>query len=217
MVRFERTWNSPRAARIESFPAPGGYTEVFLPGGRWLFRPTAHDTGRLLYYDLDAPEIKAQTLFQRQRPVQDVWAMTFSTDLKLGCTEFNLAIEFGPAGKHRIVVTAVICSQARPLDRGPTSSDAPRDMTIWKVSVNPNGGLSAEILHSFSVFRPGPIQGSLSMVKNSLLRLSFDPENRPVFTYHRWGERDGDLVEHFILLSQAANSVSIILPFVQTC
>ncbi|KIO29501.1 hypothetical protein M407DRAFT_168473 [Tulasnella calospora MUT 4182] len=113
--------------------------------------------------------------------------MTFSTDLRLGHPEFDLAIEFGPR---------------RTSLRAP---DVPREMTIWRATAKPNGDLGASLLRSFTVFRCGPLRRSLSLVGDSLLRCSYGTSKRTVLTVHHWSQAECDSVQHFILLPRGDN------------
>lgn len=90
-------------------------------------------------------------------------------------------------------------------------------MTIWKVTVSKSGDLLAELLRSFPVFHGRPMERSLSLVNNSLLRFSCDRGDNAVFTFHQWDEKEGDSIEHFILLPQAADLVGRIERVVQPC
>lgn len=90
---------------------------------------------------------------------------------------------------------------------GSFDSDLPRDMKIWRVVYNSDGELSASLLREFPVFRRGPVQTTLSLAGESLLRLSCGEPRHPVFTIHRWSGSSEDSIQSFILIPQKGDFV----------
>lgn len=88
--------------------------------------------------------------------------------------------------------------------------EVPRDLTIWKAVSEPSGNLASELLHSFTVFRWGqPVGELLSMVGKSLLRSSFGSWTSTVLTVHQWSDFSGTAIQHFVMLPESPEPVSI--------
>lgn len=113
MVCFERNWagQPPKVVRTAKFDQRRGHTiaSAFIPGGRWFFRPSQDDNGRVFYYNCEDPSSGPRVFTIRCRPLQDVWAITFPTDMSPGSLEFELAIEFGPASESRVYTGDSFC------------------------------------------------------------------------------------------------------------
>ncbi|KAG9045158.1 hypothetical protein FS837_006926 [Tulasnella sp. UAMH 9824] len=87
----------------------------------------------------------------------------------------------------------------------PFSSEAAttRKITIWRVKVDENDELVAELTCSFDVFRTSAFGSPISLQGESLLRASRGPSGIPVYIVHRWKGLGDKTVSHSLLLTQA--------------
>ncbi|KAG9044317.1 hypothetical protein FS837_008368, partial [Tulasnella sp. UAMH 9824] len=201
LVKFERNWNrgSPVGGeRTATFGSSGGRSSKLVPGGRWFLSPVMTGTRGVMSYDLDDPNIEGRMLIRQEHQDQVIGAMDLFSDNNFTGPEFDLAI---------------ISSYLQDLS-GPTFT-GPRNITIWKISLDESNRLTAKLTRSFPVFRFTPMGESISLDRDSLLRLSYTPSDKPVLTVHRWGSLGSENVTHSVLIpsqEETARSCVKLLP-----
>lgn len=169
--------------QIRYFMPPDGYAATLVPGGRWFLGSANEGVGTLLYYDLESrsPEIKGRVLIDYHRHWR-IWAMDLAVDPTAAQLQFDLALE--------------LTTQ----DQFSTKS---HKITIWRVKVDDNDELVAELMCSFDVFRTSCHASPISLQGEFLLRASRGPSSMPVYTVHQWKGLGDGLVSHSLLLPQA--------------
>lgn len=187
MVRFETNWNNAHVQQIRYFMPPDGCVDTLVPGGRWFLGSVDEGAGTLLYYDLDtrSPEIKGRVLIDYYQKHWQVWAMDLAIDPTAAQLQFDLALE--------LTMQDQFSSQA----------PKPRKITIWRVKVDNNDELVAELTCSFDVFRTSGHTSPISLQGESLLRASIGPSGIPMYIVHRWKGLGDETVSHSLLLPQA--------------
>ncbi|KAG9006227.1 hypothetical protein FRB90_009993 [Tulasnella sp. 427] len=193
MVRFERNWSRGERGvqKTITFQSHRSYPIALIPGGRWLLEWQDTPTGGVVSYDLDDVQSGGRVLIPVKREDQTIASTDFLMNESTGKFGFHLAVEFLSD------------------DQFYQHSEGPRDLTIWNVTLGEESPLSAKLVCSIPVFQPSPPQYSLSLAKNSVLRMSVagsDQPRRQVFTIHRWGGADNDEITQIILVpTQGSN------------
>ncbi|KAG8949073.1 hypothetical protein FRC00_008289, partial [Tulasnella sp. 408] len=142
--------------------------------------------GTLLYYDLDSPspEIEGRMLIDYYQRDWTVWAMDLAIDPTAAQLQFDLALELTYRDHYSV------------------DDPASRRITIWRVDVDDNDELDAQLTCSFDAFHTSPRVSPISLQGESLLRASRDPSGMPMYIVHKWKGLGDGLVSHSLLLPQ---------------